>query len=102
MEEFFENHESTFELPVRKEHETIFEFLVNETGEWKHWHTRVKNYEYPKDSIPEYASILVPNTDNTRTDFLLETIMKQVLFQMLLSSTYANIVIIGKRCSTNR
>lgn len=32
---------------------------------------------YPKDSIPEYASILVPNVDNVRTDFLMHTIMKQ-------------------------
>ena len=38
---------------------------------------RVPNYTYPKDTVPEYTSILVPNVDNIRTDFLIGTIMKQ-------------------------
>uniref|UniRef100_A0AAY4AUZ4 Dynein, axonemal, heavy chain 5 n=1 Tax=Denticeps clupeoides TaxID=299321 RepID=A0AAY4AUZ4_9TELE len=32
---------------------------------------------YPTDVVPHYASILVPNVDNVRTDFLMQTIMKQ-------------------------
>ena len=38
---------------------------------------QVPEYAYPKDSVPEYLSILVPNVDNVRTDFLIETIAKQ-------------------------
>ena len=34
-------------------------------------------YLYPSDETPEYGSILVPNVDNVRTDFLIETITKQ-------------------------
>ena len=34
-------------------------------------------YVYPTDSVPEYTGILVPNVDNIRTDFLIETISKQ-------------------------
>lgn len=34
-------------------------------------------YVYPTAHVPNYASILVPNVDNTRTSFLLETITKQ-------------------------
>jgi len=37
----------------------------------------VPEYEYPKDSVPDYLGILVPNVDNIRTDFLIETISKQ-------------------------
>ena len=59
-----------------KEGETIFEYLVDD-GEWKHWSTRVQEYVYPVDSVPEYASILVPNVDNVRTTFLIDTIAKQ-------------------------
>ena len=46
-------------------------------GEWKHWNTKVGDYIYPSDTTPEYNSILVPNVDNIRTDFLLETLAKQ-------------------------
>ena len=34
-------------------------------------------YEYPKDSVPDYLGILVPNVDNIRTDFLIDVISKQ-------------------------
>ncbi|CAF0945608.1 unnamed protein product [Adineta steineri] len=66
------------DLPPIKGEETIFEYVVNpETGQWQHWSNRVPEYIYPKDSIPEYSSILVPNVDNVRTDFLIDTIAKQ-------------------------
>jgi dynein axonemal heavy chain len=66
------------DLPPIKGEETIFEYVVNpETGQWQHWSTRVPEYNYPKDSVPEYASILVPNVDNVRTDFLIDTVAKQ-------------------------
>ncbi|KAK2191796.1 hypothetical protein NP493_45g04011 [Ridgeia piscesae] len=50
---------------------------VSRNGEWEHWSKRVEEYVYPSDSIPEFASILVPNVDNVRTDFLIQTIAKQ-------------------------
>lgn len=37
----------------------------------------VENYIYPPDSIPEYASILVPNVDNVCITFLIDTIATQ-------------------------
>ncbi|KAG9479366.1 hypothetical protein GDO78_012827 [Eleutherodactylus coqui] len=77
MEIFLRNHSATLELPTVKGDETIFEFVINESGQWEHWSKKVPGYVYPKDSIPEYASILVPNVDNVRTDFLMHTIMKQ-------------------------
>lgn len=39
--------------------------------------TQVPEYVYPKDQVPDYSSILVPNVDNVRTDFLMQTIVKQ-------------------------
>lgn len=57
--------------------DTIYEYVVNEQGQWEHWDERVPQYIYPSDSTPEYNSILVPNTDNVRTDFLISTIAKQ-------------------------
>lgn len=37
----------------------------------------VEDYIYASDSIPEYASILVPNIDNVCITFLIEAIAKQ-------------------------
>lgn len=50
---------------------------MDESGQWVHWSSRVEEYTYPVDSVPEYASILVPNVDNVRTTFLIDTIAKQ-------------------------
>ncbi|MGH0152444.1 UNVERIFIED_CONTAM: hypothetical protein FKN15_022452 [Acipenser sinensis] len=45
--------------------------------DWEHWSKRVVEYVYPEDCVPDYSSILVPNVDNIRTNFLMETIAKQ-------------------------
>ncbi len=57
--------------------DTMFDYYVNEEAEWCHWNTKVQEYVYPTDHTPEYGSILVPNVDNVRTDFLINTIAKQ-------------------------
>uniref|UniRef100_A0A3Q2ECE7 Dynein, axonemal, heavy chain 5 n=1 Tax=Cyprinodon variegatus TaxID=28743 RepID=A0A3Q2ECE7_CYPVA len=54
---------------------TMFDYYVTEEGHWVHWNTRV--IFYPSDVTPDYSSILVPNVDSVRTDFLIQTIAKQ-------------------------
>ena len=58
-----------FTLPLLK--------ILVMAGNWEHWLNRVQEYVYPFDYKPEYSSILVPNVDNVRTSFLMETIAKQ-------------------------
>ncbi|KAJ4946954.1 hypothetical protein JOQ06_008997, partial [Pogonophryne albipinna] len=77
MEAFLKHHSSSLDLPLPQDEQTIFEFTVSERGEWEHWSNKVPEYVYPKDHVPDYSSILVPNVDNVRTDFLLQTIVKQ-------------------------
>ncbi|XP_037131069.1 dynein heavy chain 8, axonemal-like [Syngnathus acus] len=84
MEGFFREHSSNIDLPHTKEGETMFEFMVGADGQWCHWNEHVGEYEYPTDHVPDYASILVPNVDNTRTAFLLETIAKQYKAVLLI------------------
>nr|XP_034491996.1 dynein heavy chain 5, axonemal [Marmota flaviventris] len=55
----------------------LFDYYVAPDGTWMHWNTRTQEYVYPSDTTPEYGSILVPNVDNVRTDFLIKTIAKQ-------------------------
>ncbi|XP_078222058.1 dynein axonemal heavy chain 5 isoform X3 [Callithrix jacchus] len=57
--------------------DTAFDYFVAPDGTWTHWNTRTQEYLYPPDTTPEYGSILVPNVDNVRTDFLIQTIAKQ-------------------------
>lgn len=78
MEEFMKDRDKiVLDLPVMNAGDTIFEYLVDEDGSWQHWSTKVQQYVYPTDDSPEYASILVPNVDNVRTTFLINTIAKQ-------------------------
>lgn len=75
--------------------DSIFDYLVNDSGQWgmsdhnigrlvdqksplsEHWSTRVEPWEYPKDETIEFASILVPNIDNVRITYLMNTLAKQ-------------------------
>ncbi|XP_041923315.1 LOW QUALITY PROTEIN: dynein heavy chain 5, axonemal-like [Alosa sapidissima] len=77
LETFLKAHSAALDLPRTQGDQTIFEFVVNEAGEWDHWSKKVPEYRYPKDVVPDFASILVPNVDNVRTDFLMRTIMQQ-------------------------
>ena len=65
---------------------TILYPLHMVAGEWEHWTNRVQEYIYPDDDVPEYSSILVPNVDNVRTSFLVETISKQHKVSLYSSS----------------
>ncbi|XP_056290683.1 dynein axonemal heavy chain 8-like [Pseudoliparis swirei] len=77
LEKYIRDHDSHIDLPQTNPGETMFEYMVNTNGEWCHWNSHVGEYVYPTDHVPNYASILVPNVDNARTSFLLETIAKQ-------------------------
>ncbi|XP_069709589.1 dynein axonemal heavy chain 5 [Phaenicophaeus curvirostris] len=80
MEHWLRNHTTIkLDLPCIPEgsEDTMFDYYVASDGKWMHWNTRIEEYVYPSSSTPEYGSILVPNVDNVRMDFLIETIAKQ-------------------------
>ncbi|XP_040838895.1 dynein heavy chain 8, axonemal isoform X1 [Ochotona curzoniae] len=79
LEAFLRHHTSKLDLPdiPKGTNQTMYEFYVTDYGDWEHWNKKLQPYYYPTDSIPEYASILVPNVDNVRTNFLIDTIAKQ-------------------------
>uniref|UniRef100_A0A8C9NK88 Dynein axonemal heavy chain 8 n=1 Tax=Serinus canaria TaxID=9135 RepID=A0A8C9NK88_SERCA len=79
LEAFIRAHDNKLDLPKipRDSNQTMYEFYVNDRGAWEHWSNKVQEFVYPTDHVPDYASILVPNVDNTRTQFLINTIAKQ-------------------------
>ncbi|XP_038626369.1 dynein heavy chain 5, axonemal [Tachyglossus aculeatus] len=79
MEHWLRSHETLkLDLPQPAgNEETMFDYYVTSDGKWMHWNTRIEEYVYPSDITPEYGSILVPNVDNVRTDFLIKTVAKQ-------------------------
>ena len=78
MEEWLrENTELTFPVIEENSGDTIFEFKVDGNGKWEHWKHHVEEYVYPTNTTPQYSSILVPNVDNVRMDFLIDTIARQ-------------------------
>ena len=70
--------EDTLDFPDLQGDQNIFEYLVDDSGDWQHWDTKVEEYEYPSSGdVPVYADILIPNVDNIRTNFLIDSISKQ-------------------------
>ncbi|KAI9206840.1 dynein heavy chain and region D6 of dynein motor-domain-containing protein [Polychytrium aggregatum] len=57
--------------------DTFYEYFVDESGKWVHWRERVPEWNYPKDSTPEFSSVIIPTVDNVRVEFLMETVTKQ-------------------------
>lgn len=91
------------DLPkIEKEsEETMFDYVVGDNGEWVHWNSKVEEYIYPHDSTPEYGSILVPNVDNVRTEFLMHTIASQEKAVLLIGEQgTAKTVMINKYLSS--
>ena len=43
IEEFLKNHDSDLPLPPVQDDETIFEYVVDDNGEWEHWNNRYEN-----------------------------------------------------------
>jgi len=41
MESFLKTHESNLPLPPSSGENTIFEFVVDDKGQWEHWNNRV-------------------------------------------------------------
>ncbi|KAI4895809.1 hypothetical protein NFI96_021985 [Prochilodus magdalenae] len=85
--EYMVNQNGKFNVLVTFEDDNLFPALPSSdnerilfcsiSGDWDHWSKYVVEYIYPTDCVPDYTSILVPNVDNTRTNFLIETIAKQ-------------------------
>lgn len=62
----------------------LFDFYVRSSGKWELWDDLVTPYAYPDTASPDYASILVPITDNVRIDYLINCIAKQGKAVLLL------------------
>jgi len=46
--------------------DTLFEFFVDEQGQWKHWRERVVSWVYPTERDPSFAELLIPTLDSIR------------------------------------
>ncbi|KAI5704390.1 hypothetical protein M8J75_004799 [Diaphorina citri] len=76
FEAFVLSHKSKLNWPKPSAGDTIFEFKVTQDGQWEHWNSSVVDYVYPTKTVPDFLDILVPNVDNVRTNFLIDTIAK--------------------------
>ncbi|XP_068218270.1 dynein axonemal heavy chain 5-like [Palaemon carinicauda] len=86
LEEYIRNEHSKLDLPSKTSSETssMFDFRIDENGYWQHWSARVSEFVYPDSGTPDYTSILVPNVDNVRMDFLIHVISKQGMAVLII------------------
>ncbi|KAL0487737.1 dynein heavy chain [Acrasis kona] len=85
------------QLGSKESPETVFEYVIDEQGDWKHWRTRVTPYKYPTNVTPDFNSILIPTVDSVRCEFLIDIIAKQGLSVLLIgeSGTAKSVTIQG-------
>ncbi|KAK2720694.1 hypothetical protein QYM36_004548, partial [Artemia franciscana] len=57
--------------------DNMFDFMVAEDGAWRHWEVLVEPFQYPECAVPDLGTMLVPNVDCVRTNYLLHTVAKQ-------------------------
>ena len=61
---------------------------------------KVPEYTYPKNTVPDYLGILVPNVDNVRTEFLINILAGQSKAVLLIGEQgSAKTVIIQGYCN---
>ncbi|CAF3995610.1 unnamed protein product, partial [Rotaria magnacalcarata] len=77
IEQYFINRNDTDTPNNILQGDSIFDYLVNDDGQWEHWSTHVELWQYPKDEKIDFASILVPNIDNVRISYLIKILSKQ-------------------------
>lgn len=80
FDEFLKTNLPDLSLPVngtKSKESTVFDYMVNQEGQWVLWSTMVTNYVYPELATPEYSNILIPIPDNVRINFLIQTIATQ-------------------------
>eukprot|EP00163_Fabomonas_tropica_P031142 TRINITY_DN730_c0_g2_i1.p1 TRINITY_DN730_c0_g2~~TRINITY_DN730_c0_g2_i1.p1 ORF type:complete len:4569 (+),score=1602.08 TRINITY_DN730_c0_g2_i1:399-14105(+) len=64
--------------------DTVFEYHVDDQGDWRHWSHRVEPWVYPTDRKPEFSSILVPTVDTVRLEYLIDLFASQSLSVLLV------------------
>lgn len=112
MSDHVVQHFSHLNLPPVKpdSDETLFDYVVEPDGEWNHWRSHVQEFTYPDSTVIDFGSMLVPNVDSVRTEFLIHTIAKQgkvslnhhlssVAFKLIFFSITQPVLLIGEQGS---
>ncbi|CAL6017562.1 Outer-arm_dynein gamma [Hexamita inflata] len=76
---------ATLAIPTLKNtQDFMFNYFVNDQGNWQEWAQVVPSYTYPADRDPPFSSILIPTMDNTCINYLL-TKLERAQFNTLLT-----------------
>ncbi|CAF1018411.1 unnamed protein product, partial [Didymodactylos carnosus] len=93
FEQYFQGKSAT-DIPKNiPSGDSMFDYYVNDAGQWEHWIQKVESWQYPKDEKIEFASILVPNVDNVRTTFLIDILSKQAVLLIGEPGTAKTVII---------
>lgn len=77
LDVFLRNSEINLPLPNCGAEKTIFDFVIV-NDKWVEWSTKVGDCTLPENYVNDFSSIMVPNLDSVRTNFLMDTVIKQV------------------------
>lgn len=69
---------------LKNQNDFIYNYFVNDQGQWQQWVDVVPVYTYPPDRDPPFTSILIPTVDNTCLKYLI-TKFDKTTFNTLLT-----------------
>ncbi|GAB6028044.1 Dynein heavy chain 5, axonemal [Chamberlinius hualienensis] len=79
------------ELPNLSADDTVYNYMVNQQGEWYHWDKIISDKKLDQlatslTGSSDPSAVLVPHIDSVRTDFLVDTVAKQGKAVLLLGA----------------
>jgi dynein heavy chain len=86
LQSFLLDKVSNLKYPTfdRASQDTLYEYFVDDNGEWRHWKERLPEYSYPRNVTPDFSSIIVPTVDNVRSEFMMDLVAKQAKGVLLI------------------
>ncbi|XP_055711493.1 dynein axonemal heavy chain 8-like [Phlebotomus papatasi] len=77
LQKYIQNHPASLPWPKVSDDQSIFDFFINDIGEWEHWKTNIADYVQPIGESLRFSQIIIPNVESIQMTYLLKLLWKE-------------------------